>query len=644
MTLAPAPGASGRLQDRIVLFFVALLMAVQLVSYLLIRYAIEQTAQNTLREELRVGARTFQALLRQKSQSLVEQSVVLTADFGFRSAVSTRDRDTIASALANHSARINASGVALVGLDGVVVADTLRRESEGKAFPVPRLVELAASVGRASGMRVIDGRPYQSVMVPVLGPEPIAWVAMDFVVDDSTARDLKNLSSAEVSFVEVGDQGVQVLATTLPPTRRGDLAPNARAIVGVGDGGTRVVMGGEDYEALATILEGGSGRGIFTILQRSVAEGLMPYKALEAALLIIAGLSLGLTLFGAIRIARRITQPVSQLADAVREIERGNYEVRVGGARTNDEIGALGTAFDGMARGLAERDRMRDVLGKVASSEVVTQLMENRIELGGAEVEATVMFTDMRNFTPLAESLLPQQSLTLLNRVLTEVSEVIESHGGVVDKYLGDGAMAVFGAPVQREDDARRAVLAALRIRDRVASLGPELTRGGLPTPNIGVGVNTARMIAGNIGSPSRLNYTVLGDGVNLAARLEGLTKRYLVPIVVGSRTREEAPGFVWRELDKVRVRGKTVPERIYEPLGLEGEVPAGTLARLAQWHQALEAFRGRQWNVTRALLEQLSEDPGYARLVALYSGYLRDLDDRPPGEDWDAAFTLYEK
>src|SRR5688572_13452894 len=187
MTPEPARSASGRLQNRIVVFFVALLMAVQLVSYVLIRYAIEQTAQNTLREELRVGARTFQRLLRERSKSLIEQTVVLTADFGFRSAVASRERDTIASALANHSARINASGVALLGLDGVVVADTLRRETEGKPFPEARLFALAASVGYASGMRVLDGRPFQSVLVPVMAPEAIAWVSMDFIVDDTTA-------------------------------------------------------------------------------------------------------------------------------------------------------------------------------------------------------------------------------------------------------------------------------------------------------------------------------------------------------------------------------------------------------------------------------------------------------------------------
>jgi adenylate cyclase len=156
--------------------------------------------------------------------------------------------------------------------------------------------------------------------------------------------------------------------------------------------------------------------------------------------------------------------------------------------------------------------------------------------------------------------------------------------------------------------------------------------------------MNTSRMIAGTIGSPSRLNYSVLGDGVNLAARLEGLTKRYHVPIVAGSRTRDAVTGIVWRELDKVRVRGKTVAERIYEPLGRESEVPAGELARLAQWHAALEAFRSRNWHRTHAYLGVLANHPGYGRIVSIYAGYLRELEANPPGDAWDAAFTLYDK
>lgn len=636
--------ASGRLQDRIVVFFVGLLMAIQAVSFFSMRYLIDRTARDTLREELRTGGRVFQRLQQQTSQRLVESAVVLTSDFAFRGAIASNDRETILSVLRNHAGRVNATGVSLVNLQGVVVADTRMPAAEGKPYPSPHLVRLADSVGRASGIRLIEGRPYQSVIVPVLAPRPIAWVSMDFVVDDATARDLKNLSLAEVSFVRVPPQGeTEVLVTTLPKIRRQGLWLHGQEIVKAGAEGTRVDMVGEAYESLAVGLDESGSDGLHTFLQRPVSDGLAPYLGLEAAMLIIAGLSLALTLAGAVRIARRVTQPVERLAEAAREIEQGNYNVRVGN-NSADEVGALARAFDGMAKGLAERDRMKDVLGKVASSDVVSRLMDTTIKLGGSEVEATVMFTDMRGFTTIAESLTPQQSLVLLNRLLTVVAEVIEEHDGVLDKFLGDGAMVVFGAPIRRDDDVQRAVRAALAIRARVAALGPELATSNLPKVQVGVGLNTARVIAGNIGSPSRMNYTVLGDGVNLAARLEGLTKRYHVPIIVGETTREKSTGFVWRELDKVRVRGKSVAVRIFEPLGREGQLQPADLVRLAQWNEALEAFRSRRWAEARGLFEKLAEDTQYARLVVIYLGYLRELAEEPPGEDWDAAFTLYDK
>src|SRR5205807_9297220 len=139
-------------------------------------------------------------------------------------------------------------------------------------------------------------------------------------------------------------------------------------------------------------------------------------------------------------------------------------------------------AFDRMAEGLAERDRMRGLLDKMASNEVVEQLLDGRIALAGEEREVTVMFVDIRNFTGLAERLKPQQSLQMLNAFLTVVTEQIELHGGVVDKYLGDGAMALFGAPVTRPDDARRALVCALEIRRKVSELAPALAARGLPT------------------------------------------------------------------------------------------------------------------------------------------------------------------
>jgi adenylate cyclase len=633
-----------RLQDRLVGFFVVLLMAVQLVSFLFIRYAIGHTAQNTMREELRVGSRVLKRILDQNNQQLAEATSVLTYDFGFRESIATRDRATILSTLGNHAARVKASGMAVIGLDGVVVADTLQESATGKAYPFPNLVERAAQLGRASGVRVIGAKPYQIVVVPVLAPLPIAWVSMSFVIDDATARDLQRVATSDVSFVQVAGGEARILATTLGTLRRAQLAAAAGEVIATARDGATARLGGDDYEVLAAPLEDTGQVPIYAIVQRSTADGLTAYFLLEVVLLIIAGLSLAVTLAGAIRIAGRITRPVAQLGTAAQEIERGNYAVRVG-SEGSDEIGELGRVFDRMAAGLAERDNMRDVLGKVASNEVVARLLEGGdIELGGEERDVTVMFTDIRNFTAIVERLTPDQSLQLLNEFLTVISELIDAHGGVVDKYLGDGVMALFGAPVTREDDAQRALTCALEIRRRVEALGPVLARRNLPHPQIGIGINTSRVIAGNIGSPSRLNYTVLGDGVNLASRLEGLTKRYHVGIVVGHATREKARGIVWRELDKVRVRGKTVPERIFEPLAREGELTPEEAAHLARWHEALEMFRLRRWELAAAGFRELAPVPGYERITFLYLGYVRDLEANPPGEGWDAAFTLYEK
>ena len=619
-------------------------MLVQLASFYFIRYAIEQTAQNTLREELRVGARVFQRVLQQNSQQLVEATSVLTYDAGFREAIGSRDQVTIDVALRNHAARIKASGMAVIGLDGLVVADTLVRDNNGRRFPQYPMIARAVQVGRTSAIHMIDAKPFQIVVVPVLAPLPIAWVAMYYIIDDQGARELQRIASSDVSFVRLNGNQAQLLATTLPPSRRDDFIAQAPMLVADGRDGATVNLHGERYEAFSTPLEDAGDLHIHAILQRSFSDGIVPYLALQAALMFIASISLAITLIGSIRIARRVTRPVSLLADAAREIAKGNYKVRVG-EMGDDEIGDLARAFDGMASELGERDNVRDVLGKVASNEVVTRLLRGEIELGGQELDATVMFTDIRNFTAICESLTPQQSLQLLNEFLSAISEVVEAHGGVVDKYLGDGVMALFGAPVTRPDDVHRAVEAALGIRRRVEGLGPALAARGLPHPQVGVGMNTSRLIAGNIGSTTRLNYTVLGDGVNLASRLEGLTKRYHVPIVAGAKTRDGTHDtIVFRELDKVRVSGKKIPERIFEPLGRAGEISAADLEKLARWHEALDQFRRRCWDAARQGFDSLASEPGYVRLIQIYQGYLRELEARPPAADWDASFTLYEK
>ncbi len=634
------------LESRIVVFFVVLLMAVQLAGFFAIRYAIEQSARNNLREELNVGVRVFKRLLDQNSQQLVEATAVLTYDFGFREAVSSQDRDTILSALSNHSARIKATGMALIDLQNVVVADTLQVSTMGKQFAFPELIANAADMRRSSAIRLINGTVYQIVVVPVLAPLPIAWVAMTFVIDDAVANDLKNITSLDVTFIGKGNNAsAAILATTLTPLLRDELKPLVQDLARQPETrGTRT-LGDEEFETLSTTIERYDENRILALLQRSMRDGMRPYDSLQLVLIFLAAVGLAVSLIGSIRIARRISRPVRALADAARQVAGGEYvAIAPAAMQQKDEIGELATAFDNMSRGLAERDRIRDLLGKVASPAVAEQLLKQKIELGGEERQVTVMFADIRNFTELCETLSPHQSLGLLNRYLARISGVIEKYDGVIDKYTGDGVMALFGAPIARADDAERAILAALEIDRQIMELGRVLAAEKLPNPKVGIGINTSRVIAGNIGTASRLNYTVLGDGVNLAARLESLTKRYRVSMVVGEQTREQVPRLIYRELDKVRVKGRKVAVRIFEPLGLEDDFNAAQLAVLANYHAAIEAFRNRQWQVAKEALDTLKDMPGYQRLCEIYLGYILQFEQAPPDETWGGSFQLYDK
>ncbi|MEO8385072.1 MAG: adenylate/guanylate cyclase domain-containing protein [Betaproteobacteria bacterium] len=638
----------GRLEKRIVVFFVGLLIFVQTAGFFTISYVIEENARRNLRDELNVGARVFKRLLDQKEQQLISATNVLTRDFGFRESVATRDKGTIVDVLKNHGNRISASRLALVDMNNVVAADTVQPELIGKEFAFPDLIAQAATKNSVSAIRVIDGNIYQLVIVPVLAPVPIAWVVIGFVIDNGTANDLKGITGLDVSFLGTTDsQSPRVFATTLTADNRNNLQIKSADLLAATGNSVSALLGREEFEVLATTIDRypesiGNGR-VFAVLQRSVGDGLQPYEALKVALLILGGLSLLVTLIGSIRIARRITQPVRKLALAAREVAAGNYGAPIV-LKQDDEIGELATAFNNMSIGLTERDQVRDILGKVASHEVAEQLLKQNIELGGEERDVTVMFTDIRDFTALCEKHPPAVAIALLNRYLTQINTIIDEHAGVIDKYTGDGVMALFGAPIGRSDDPERAVLAALAISLRIRQLAVELAQEGLPNPAVGIGVNSSRVVAGNIGSATRLNYTVLGDGVNLASRLENLTKRYGVPIIVGEATVAQASKLVYLELDKVCVRGKSTPVRIYQPLGKPEQLDVARRDLVARHHRALALFRARSWNAAEDIFRTLRPISGYSSIADIYLTYLADFTLREPDDNWDGAYTLSDK
>jgi adenylate cyclase len=224
------------------------------------------------------------------------------------------------------------------------------------------------------------------------------------------------------------------------------------------------------------------------------------------------------------------------------------------------------------------------------------------------------------------------------------MSGIIRSrHRGTLDKYIGDAIMAFWGAPVEDAQHARNGVLAALDMQKECKVLNEKFAARGWPTLKIGVGVNSGNVRVGDMGSQVRRAYTVMGDPVNVASRLEGRTKGYGVGILVGEATRAQVKDVVFREVDRIKVKGKDEALTIYEPLGLESEVERKSLEELKLWNQALRAYRAQAWDQAEVALLNLQRISPGCELYALYAGRAAEMRRRPPAAAWDGV-TVYDE
>jgi len=287
-----------------------------------------------------------------------------------------------------------------------------------------------------------------------------------------------------------------------------------------------------------------------------------------------------------------------------------------------------------------------ELFGQYVPPELVDEMAKNPegYSMAGRKEELTVLFSDIRGFTTISEGLQPDQLAALMNEYLGAMTEVVRKQRGTLDKYIGDAIMAFWGAPVADPEHARHAVLTALEMQAALKTLNQDLQAKGWPELKIGVGINTGPMTVGDMGSPVRKAYTVMGDAVNLGSRLEGITKQYGVGIIVSEGTREKlGKGFVLRELDRVRVKGKAEPVGIYEPLGIEGQVDSVTLEQLSLWNDALQAYRAQDWDkADRLLLDLTRNRPHY--LYDLYAKRINHCRQEPPGAGWDGVTTFETK
>ena len=287
------------------------------------------------------------------------------------------------------------------------------------------------------------------------------------------------------------------------------------------------------------------------------------------------------------------------------------------------------------------------LFGQYVPPELVEKMAENpeQFNMAPRAEELSVLFSDVRGFTTISESLTPEDLSHYINEYLTRMSLVIrERHRGTLDKYIGDAVMAFWGAPVADRQHARNAVLAALDMQKEAVDLNEKFKAKGWPTFAIGIGVNSGVVRVGDMGSQIRKAYTVMGDAVNTASRLEGITKQYGADIIIGEGTKKLIAGFICREVDRVRVKGKDEPVAIYEPFGLEGQVEKAKLDEINIWNQALEYYRSQQWDLAELQLLNLQKMDPEVELYDIYLERVAIFRKEPPGDGWDGVWKFETK
>ena len=297
-----------------------------------------------------------------------------------------------------------------------------------------------------------------------------------------------------------------------------------------------------------------------------------------------------------------------------------------------------------------ESRRARDIskmFGEYVPPEVVAEMADKggQISMEGETREMTVLFSDVRGFTTISEKLDARELSELMNLFLTKQTAVIQKHRGTIDKYMGDAVMAFWGAPLPDEQHALHGVIAGMEMISAVRELDGEFERRGWPPLHIGVGLNTGKMSVGNMGSEFRRAYTVMGDAVNLGSRLESLTKKYGVGIIVSEFTRNQLPGdWAYRELDLVRVKGKNEPVAIYEPMGPKEQLDPAVRTDLARHRGAMKLYREQKWDEAETEFFNLNQSGRPHKVYELFIERVMILRENPPSKNWDGAYTHEEK
>jgi adenylate cyclase len=471
-----------------------------------------------------------------------------------------------------------------------------------------------------------------------------AGAAAAIPVDDKVSslvpfRGAGGVSGGSFRYVSAAD----VIGKRLPPASLKDkivlVGTTAQGLLDL-----RVTPVGETYpgvEAHANVISGLlDGKVLF---QPDYARGY------DAVILLLAGLVLAFTL-------PLITATRAVLASAavIAAVVGLNFYLYAAEGLVLPLAAALVMSFTAfalnMSYGYFVESRSKRVLADLFGTYVPPELVDEMVKdpeaysMKATNKELTVMFCDMRGFTKLSEKMEPTQLQELLNAVFNRLTDIIGSNRGTIDKYMGDCVMAFWGAPVDVPNHAHLAVKTAMEMANAVRKINEEHRAQGIAEIGVGIGLNTGTMCVGNMGSDNRRAYTVIGDSVNLGARLEGLSKAYGVDIVASETTRKQAPEFAWQELDRVRVKGKEQAVAIYWPLAPADRIEKSQQEELKIWGAFLKAYRAQDWDQCDVLALNLQRMNAKKYLYDLYSERVASMRLLPIDLEWDGATNFETK
>ena len=310
--------------------------------------------------------------------------------------------------------------------------------------------------------------------------------------------------------------------------------------------------------------------GVIAFSQVELDRILEPAKAARNDAIKIAGTMMAIAFFFSFLFSISLTSPLEKLADLIKIVSKGNFDVRAGSVvKSKDEVGDLAMAFDEMTLGLKERDKVKNLFSKFHGSSVAEDLIKNDIGVGGQNKDVTIFFSDIRGFTAFSEKRSPEQVVAMLNEYFGVMVGIINRNGGVVDKFIGDAIMAVWGAPKETPDDTKNAVRACLEMRKALLELNTKRLAADEPAIMIGIGLHCGRAISGTIGSQERMEYTVIGDTVNMTSRIESSTKAFGADLLVSEDiVAKVGEHYIFELGGAAEVKGKTEPLKMFKVRG----------------------------------------------------------------------------